>query len=64
MSLSFEQFSEGVMELLEDIQILPCSVCGQTGFTLPCLVCDKLLCDECSVGITFCKEHSTRIDLS
>lgn len=43
--------------VLDEIREMPCAICGETGDTLPCVKCDKLLCDNCGVDIRFCKEH-------
>lgn len=45
------------LSMLNEIRELPCSVCGETGDTMPCITCDKLVCDECGTGTRWCKEH-------
>lgn len=46
-----------VLELLEDVNDLPCIYCGDFGATLPCLVCNKLICpDHQKEGVCICPE--------
>jgi len=53
-----EEFIPYVMDILEAKSDEPCSVCGEEGDTLPCLVCDKLICGECGDGTRWCNEHA------
>lgn len=47
---------ELMSEAVQSIQDQPCSICGDVGYTLPCLKCHKLICPEHSYGAGFCAE--------
>jgi hypothetical protein len=46
-----------ILDVMEEINELPCAVCGEDGDTLPCITCDKLLCGKCGEGCRWCKGH-------
>lgn len=45
-----------ILDILAEVNERPCSVCGETGDTLPCLICDVLICGECGVDVRFCRK--------
>jgi hypothetical protein len=61
MGYYLDIFDEGVrksLDALDEINERPCVVCGETGDTLPCLECDKLLCGEHMAESFWCAEHA------
>lgn len=42
-------------DALQEIREEPCAFCGEYGDTLPCLVCDVLVCGECGIGVRWCR---------
>lgn len=49
---------EPAFQALEEIREMPCALCGDTGETLPCITCDKLVCNQCGVDERWCPEHA------
>jgi hypothetical protein len=45
-----------VVDLLAELEESPCVACGETGDTLPCINCDKLVCGECGSGCRWCQD--------
>jgi hypothetical protein len=54
-----EEAIDELVSVLDDYRAeTPCAVCGDTGYTLPCIRCDKPVCVDHSYGAGFCDEHS------
>jgi hypothetical protein len=45
------------LRILQDFAETPCVVCGDTGYTLPCLRCDKPVCPDHRDDLDYCEEH-------
>lgn len=48
---------EPLFDALAEVNEFPCVECGESGDTLPCITCNKLICERCGAGCRFCKEH-------
>ncbi len=48
------------IDTLDELRHTPCVECGETGDTMPCIVCNKMVCDDCGFDLRWCKEH--RVD--
>jgi hypothetical protein len=49
---------DAMLEAFDTIREMPCTACGDEGYILPCIVCDKLVCIEHSDGAGRCEKHS------
>lgn len=48
-----------VSSMLDGIKEQPCVVCGDKGDTMPCVTCDKLVCEDHRDGAMNCLDHAT-----
>lgn len=55
--IASREVMDRILAAIEEVREEPCSECGNTGDTLPCFTCHKLVCDECGDG-RYCKQHS------